>query len=167
MTYSIRPLAPSDEPFLWEMLYLALFVPQGSPPPDRNPIAAPELAKYVQSWGRAGDLGFAAVDDTRREPVGAAWLRLFGNDERGYGFVDAHTPELSIALLPSHRGRGLGRRLMEHLIEAARLAYPALSLSVSPDNPALHLYQQLGFIPVRQSGRSVTMRLSLKPAGPS
>jgi len=30
--YSIGQLTPSDQPFLWEMLYHSLHVPEGSPP---------------------------------------------------------------------------------------------------------------------------------------
>lgn len=52
----------------------------------------------MSGWGRAGDMGFVAVDAGSGEPIGAAWLRLLGGDERGYGYVDDETPELGMAV---------------------------------------------------------------------
>jgi len=42
--YTIRPAASADEPFLWEMLYAALYVPEGAPRPDRAILQEPSLA---------------------------------------------------------------------------------------------------------------------------
>ena len=79
-------------------------------------------------------------------PVGAAWLRLLPEQDPGYGSVDEETPELSIGVVPTHRGRGIGSLLLEALIEASRgQRYAALSLSGEPDNPARRLYERHGF----------------------
>jgi hypothetical protein len=61
-SYNIRPLAPSDEPFLWEMLYQSLYVPPGEGPFPREVVRTPHIARYVEGWGRAHDLGFVAED---------------------------------------------------------------------------------------------------------
>ena len=58
MNCIIRPLELEDEPFLWEMLYQAIYVPEGKTPLPREIIQIPELARYVQSWEREGDCGF-------------------------------------------------------------------------------------------------------------
>ncbi len=93
-------------------------------------------------------------------PVGAAWLRLLPEQDPGYGFVDEQTPELSIGVAPSHRGRGIGSLLLEALIEAAReQRYHALSLSVEPDNPARRLYERHGFRVIGTVDGSLTMLL--------
>ncbi|WP_437571176.1 N-acetyltransferase family protein [Sorangium sp. So ce542] len=155
----IRLLTPADEPLLWEMLYQAIHVPEGSPPPPRDIVHRPELSRYVQGWGQRDDLGVVALQEG--EVAGAAWLRRLTGPLRGYGHVDDETPELSIALLPQHRGRGLGTRLLTSLLEEARNRYPAISLSVSPDNPALRLYRRLGFVEVGRNGASLTMVLAL------
>ena len=153
----IRPLIPADEPFLWEMLYQAIYVPAGSRPPERDIVYHPELARYVRDWGRPDDRGFIAIEPTTNRPVGAVWLRLLTKENQGYGYVDDTTPELSIAVLPEYRGQGIGTRLLTHLIELAQTRYAAISLSVSPNNPALRLYQRLGFAEVGRCETSLTM----------
>ena len=157
MGHAIRQLSPSDQQFLREMLYQSLHVPEGSPPFPRDVIDRPEIAKYVSAWGRAGDMGFAAVDVESGEPIGAAWLRLLTGDERGYGYVDDETPELGMAVLPEYRGRGVGSALLGHLLAAAVGVYRSVCLSVSADNPAVRLYVRAGFERVCERGDSLTM----------
>jgi len=57
------------------------------------------LARYVDNWGREGDLGLIAAEGPNR--VGAAWIRRFTAAAPGYAFVDAETPELTISVVPS------------------------------------------------------------------
>jgi GNAT superfamily N-acetyltransferase len=147
-------LTAADGPFLWEMLYLALYVPEGQPPPPRDMVGEPDLARYVRGWGRPGDWGLLALDGEK--PVGAIWLREWRGREKGYGFVAPEIPELSIALLPGFRNRGLGRRMIETVIAAARERHPGLSLSVVEDSPARRLYERLGF---RSTGRMIERSL--------
>ena len=165
-SYSIRPLAPSDEPFLWEMLYQSLYVPPGKEPFPRAVVKRPDIARYVEGWGRAHDLGFVAEDEVTGRPVGAVWMRLFAGAEKGFAHLDEETPEMGIALLPGYRGRGIGTALLGRLIEAARTSYPALALSVSAHNPAKRLYERLGFevVEVREDDHPV-MRLELGGRG--
>jgi len=65
------------------------------------------LSRYVDNWGRPGDLAVIAHETGNR--VGAAWLRVFRASEPGYGFVDENTPELSVAVVPSRRRTASGR----------------------------------------------------------
>ena len=44
------------------------------------------LTRYVDNWGRPGDVAIVAHETGNR--VGAAWMRIFTADEPGYGFVD-------------------------------------------------------------------------------
>jgi ribosomal protein S18 acetylase RimI-like enzyme len=155
--YLLRPLTRADEPFLWEMLYHAIYVPEGTPPPPRDIVNEPELSRYVSGWGGPDDFGLMAVDAKTGRPVGAVWLRLMAGDNRGYGYVDGRTPELSMAVLPEHRGRGVGTRLLCDVLESAAGKHGAVSLSVSVDNPARRLYERSGFEAVELSGSSLTM----------
>jgi ribosomal protein S18 acetylase RimI-like enzyme len=152
MNITLRPLSESDAVFLREALYLAIFVPPDAPPPPLEIVNLPELAAYITDFGaQAGDVGVLALDGDLA--VGAAWARLL----YGYGFVDDATPELSIAVLPAYRGQGIGVRMMEALFAALRPSAARVSLSVQAANPALRLYERLGFVVVAQDGESVVM----------
>ena len=149
----IRHAGTQDLPFLRDMLRHAYYARWG------NEADVP-LERYVAGWGRPGDSALLAIDEF--QPVGAAWYRLFEEEEPGYGFVDESTPELTIAVVPSRRGRGLGEELLTALLEQARSeGYGRISLSVEPDNPALHLYEQHGFTKVGERGGSWVMRAEL------
>ncbi|HYF65612.1 MAG TPA: GNAT family N-acetyltransferase [Herpetosiphonaceae bacterium] len=141
--YLLRPLLPSDHAFLREMLYQSLYVPPGAPPFPRHVLDDPKIARYVRDWGRPGDAGLIALD--RDRPVGAAWARLLPAAEPGFGYVDDQTPELGVAVDAEYRGRGIGTALLRELAAGLAGRYPAVSLSVSHDNPALRLYERLGF----------------------
>lgn len=157
LKFLIRRLTRAGEPLLWEMLYHAFYVPAGHEPLPKEIVSEPEIARYVLGWGRATDIGFAAVDDATQKAVGAAWVRLFSKENQGYGWIDDNTPELSVAVLPGFRDRGLGTELLNHLIAESAKDYSMLSLSVSSDNPARRLYTRLGFEIFEQRGSSLTM----------
>lgn len=144
-SFTIRPAVQTDELFLWEMLYQSLYVEEGDGPFPRDAVNRPDIARYVEGWGRAGDLGFVVVDSNTKQPIGAAWARLPAGANDGFGYVDDATPELSVALFPAYRGQGVGTELLNHYLEAARKTHQAVSLSVSPNNPARRLYERLGF----------------------
>lgn len=160
----IRPAGPADGDFLAEMLVAAFFWRPDGPAGDlRSVLGRPEVAHYVSGWPGPGDLGVVAEDGV---PIGAAWLRILPDDDRGYGFVDEDTPELGIGVVATHRGRGIGSQMLKALIVSARLqGHAAMSLSVDPDNPARRLYERCGFRVVGAVGGSLTMLLSLRGSG--
>ena len=91
VTVQVHTATSADEPFLWDMLYLALYVPPGEPPLPRSVLSQPALARYVHNWGASpGDQGLIAIVDG--VPVGAAWLRLFPSSDPGYGIVSESIP---------------------------------------------------------------------------
>ncbi len=72
----------------------------------------------------------------------------FFTEANGRGYVllslqGEHVWVLSLAVSLECRGQGLGRALLERAFEAARGR--DIRLHVSPDNPALRLYESLGF----------------------
>lgn len=151
-----------DEPFLWEMLAAAVSADPAWTVEQAR--ATPDIAHYLTAWPRRGDLGLVAVVDGR-DSVGATWLRYFHAEDPGYGFVDADTPELTIACRSLWRGRGIGRRLIEAIVDrAGEDGVRQISLSVDPSNEvAASLYRSLGFVAEgREPGGSVTMLCRLR-----
>lgn len=154
---SLVPIDATDLPFVRAMLYEAAFWRAAA---DRPPLDAalsePELARYVEGWGRRGDHGLIARVSSR--PVGAVWVRRFDDDAHGYGYVDESTPELSIAVAEAYRGRGIGRCLVAAMLVQLRLrGERQVSLSVETDNPARLMYERLGFSQRPAAAGAVTM----------
>jgi GNAT superfamily N-acetyltransferase len=147
----LRPVGIHDVRFLRDMLRHAYHWRLSE---DRER----PVYRYVQNWGRRGDVGVLALDGPH--PYGAAWFRLFTADEPGFGFVDERTPELTIAVVPSRRGKGAGAELLQALLERAREeGYAAISLSTAPAQA--EFYERYGFETVRETPQAVTMLAKL------
>ena len=146
----IRQAGPQDVRFLRDMLKHAYHW-RLNQDPDLP------VARYVNNWGRPGDVGLIAWENG---PIGAAWYRLFKGSAPGFGFVDEQTPELTIAVVPSRRGGGLGGDLLEALLDRARRdGYSAISLSAQ--HGMTKLYERHGFRPVDDKDGTVTMKVDL------
>jgi ribosomal protein S18 acetylase RimI-like enzyme len=156
-----RPAGPNDVEFLKKMLYeAAAWNPDWPREQVIQALADPILERYHRGWGRPGDAGVIA--EIKGEAVGAAWFRLFTDDEPGHGFVDERTPELGIAVLPLYRRKGIGETLLRALMsEARQQGFTALSLSVAPHNRSRMMYERAGFRKVGEEGESWVMRADL------
>lgn len=143
MDYAIRHITPNEWPLLEDFLYEAIYVPEGyeGEVPRAVIYDDPKCRAAFEGFGtRADDRALVATADD--EVVGACWVRT--TDE--YGHIDDDTPSLSISLLRPHRGRGVGGILMRRLLtELQEAGYARCSLSVQKENPALRLYERMGF----------------------
>ena len=114
---------------------------------------------YGEAWNRR------QVSDALIMPTTHAILinrdgQIVGHEQRSdiadnaAGFVlTRHAADeeelLLIAVKPDLRGRGLGERLIEHLFnEALSRQISHIFLEMRRGNPAIHLYQKLGFQPI-------------------
>lgn len=155
--YHVRSIEEQDIPFLWEMLYASLHTREGDEPLQLESIHTPELSKYVEDWGREGDFGYVAVDQHGKS-LGSITLRFYTDQNAGYGYVNAVTPEMGMAVIEDARGKGVGSLLLRTALdEAKRRGIEAISLSVDPDNDAIRLYKRMGFVEKSLCGTSVTM----------
>lgn len=158
---TIRAGAPADEFFLKEMTYQAIYSPKGGGFLPRKVLEEPAIRRYYADFGREGDRAFVALSDGKA--VGAVWIRFATTAPKGYGFVRADVPELTLAVLPAFRGHGIGTALLERMLTHLRgTDLEAVSLSVARSNPVRRLYERSGFRIVKNQRKSCTMLMELK-----
>ena len=144
MDVRIRAVLPSESTLIFSFLTLAARM-QESGEPIQKALRDRELTRYWQNWGRHGDLGVVAESDSHGYPISCAWVRLFTREEAGADYVGEDIPELAIGTIPKARGLGVGTRTLQALLSLCKTRYSAVSLSVRLDNPAIRLYERLGF----------------------
>lgn len=139
----IRPLRPEEAPLLEDFLLEAVYVPEDFTG------QMPRSVIYDDPMCRAHFEGFGTLPDDRAlvaevdgRVVGACWVRTTA----GYGHLDDSTPAFAISLYREYRGRGIGTRMLQRMLEQLRQAgYARASLGVAKANRAAHLYERLGF----------------------
>lgn len=160
ISFKIRPINKSETGFLDKMLYNAIFIPPGSEKLPYSIIEHPEISKYIEDFGREGDLCFVA--EISAGLVGAIWTRRFSDTNKAYGFVDPETPEMCMAVYEQYRKNGIGSLLLKTMIKALIAnGYDQVSLSVDRINYAYNLYKKAGFKDFKMVDGSMTMLLKL------
>jgi ribosomal protein S18 acetylase RimI-like enzyme len=99
----------------------------------------------------------ASFDIIERDGVAAGRLLVMRGDDA------IHV--IDIALLPEHRGAGIGTKFLRELQEEAKAAGKKLSIHVEQFNPARRLYERLGFQQVEEKGVYLLMEWSSKEIG--
>lgn len=82
------------------------------------------------------------VIETAGERIGRIYLRTTGREIR----------LMDIALIDARRGQGLGGTLVQALMQVAREDAAEITLHVETNNPALRLYDRLGFRLIEERG---------------
>ena len=150
---NLRQAENSDIPFMKKMLYEAVFWRKSETTPDfETGLNDPEVKKVLAEWGeRDGDIAVIAEVDS--SPAGAAWLRFWSNENPIRGYFDARYPVLVIGVEEAFRQKGVGQAMLAWLIEyTAKSGIEGISLAVSKDNVALHLYRKMGFCEQEDKG---------------
>jgi ribosomal protein S18 acetylase RimI-like enzyme len=106
---------------------------------------------------------FAAQDAHYREHFAAASFDIIELDAVAIGrlYVMRWADEIrivDIALMPEQRGRGIGGALLRELQAQARAANVPLGIHVERMNPALRLYERLGFEVAADQGVYLLMK---------
>jgi ribosomal protein S18 acetylase RimI-like enzyme len=114
---------------------------------------AEELA--LTSWTDAYKAAFldrqfkAQHADYQKTYPKADWLvTMRGGEAIGRLYIDRWPTEhciIDIALLPEHRGKGLGEALLRDLMDEAAACGKPVMIYVEKFNPAMRLYHRLGF----------------------
>lgn len=100
---------------------------------------------------------FKAQDTYYRATYPNATYDLIVSGDDVLGRLYVHRGEqawivLDIALLPQHRGDGVGTRLLGEILAQATAAGQPVQIHVEHMNPARHLYERLGFRQVADQG---------------
>lgn len=139
--FQIREMMPREYPLLRDFLYEAIFQRDENNLLPRNVVDNPELRIYIEDFGQKPQ-DFALCAEVDSQVVGAVWVR----DIPAYGHVADGVPEFAISVLKSHRGKGIGSRMMMEMLKHLRaVGCPRASLAVQKDNYALRMYQKCGF----------------------
>lgn len=135
---SKRLVTPDDEDFLW-IVYASTREEElrafGWPPAQTEAFLRMQYRARRQSYA-------TAYPDAERS------ILLLDDVPAGYTIVSRAASEIrlvDIALLPEHRGRGLGTFAIFTLIREAESRSIPLRLSVARGNRAMRLYERLGF----------------------
>ena len=163
---TIRALKTSESGFLAEMLYEAIFVPEGYEPLPRDIIRDKSLSKYIDNWGK-DIFDIALVMEDKDQPVGAIWGRLLTKENKGFGYLNDSTPELSMAVKEDYRSQGIGTKLLTGIADAyQKIGVEYLSLSVDKTNRASKLYRHMGYEIAGETETSWTMKKRINPVEP-
>ncbi len=132
---SIRPSIESDQQLLVQWL-LQPGVLDGFPLADLREVE--DAARLWLSYAKQGAVLTAMAGDT---PCGIAVLYI-----QPYRKL-AHQSLFAIIVDEAHRGQGVGKQLLEALMSLGveQFHLELLHLEVYEGNPAIHLYERLGF----------------------
>ena len=156
----IREIKQNEIHFLSEMLYEAIFIPNGEKKLPKEIINEPELNIYIKDFGRKND--FCLVVEKETKLIGAIWIRQFNESEKGFGFVNLETPELSMAIIEKYRGNGIGKIMLKQMLSKINeLNFKQVSLSVDNRNFAYKFYKKNDFVEVNSEKNSIKMLKTL------
>lgn len=157
---TLREIVAADREFLREMTYEA----SAEGHAVRSSFEQfTEIPLFFEGWGRPGDDGVIAVN-TKGQEVGAAWRRSIPQRAIQWG-EPFGVPEVALAVKPAMRGEGIGKLLLNELLDRARddAEVSRLYLSVLERNErARHVYESAGFVVI--NGGRVISGESMVPA---
>jgi ribosomal protein S18 acetylase RimI-like enzyme len=90
-----------------------------------------------------------------------------GGEPIGRLYVDRREAEIriiDIALLPDYRGKGIGTMLLSNITEEACQSSRVVRIHVEQNNPALRLYERMGFRKTGETGVYFLMQWDPHPA---
>ncbi len=145
MNITLRPIEPTDSDFLYRVY-------------AGTRAAELELVDWDAAQKEAFvQMQFAAQHRHYQEHYPGAEFSLILRDGQPVGrlYVARWEREIrivDIAVLAEHRGAGIGTRLLTDLLAEGTRAQQPVSIHVEQFNPALRLYERLGFTQVSTYG---------------
>ncbi|WP_083570839.1 GNAT family N-acetyltransferase [Mariniphaga anaerophila] len=138
MNISFRTINPDDLPFL-----IKLYRSTREEELSLTAMSEEEKQRFIEFQFNAQHAHYTnAYKDAEFNLV------LINNKPAGRLYVwrtESQIRIMDIALLPEHRGKGTGTKLLQALINESKETEKKLNIHVEYYNPALRLYQRLGF----------------------
>lgn len=160
LAVTVRPIQPEDMPFL-----LALYASTRA-----------EEMEMIVDWNEEQKaaflrMQFEAQHAWYQEHYGDAQFGLLLVDGNPAGRLYVHRREaeirlVDISLVPGVRGHGLGSALLGELMKEADEAGKPLTIHVEKYNPAMRLYNRLGFTTIADRGPYDLLEWRPASAGP-
>jgi len=141
---------------LKEFAYQAVFQRDKNNPIPRSVLNDPQIKVFYEDFGKPDDE--CLVVEVDNKIVGAVWTRILSGEVKGFGNIDEHTPEFGISLFEEYRGKGLGTKLMQRMLDLLKQkGYKRTSLAVQKDNYAVNMYKNAGFFIAKEMGEEYLM----------
>ena len=154
-----RAYTQDDEQFLREMLFEAVFWSRtDSNRPSLEVGLSYDYTKHVLvDFGkRIGDI--AVIAEIDGEKAGAVFIRYWNDEVNLRGYISEDVPVLVIGVAKDYRHQGVGSTLIESLKDVAKKNdISKISLCVTKNNVAYHLYTKQGFNIVEDIDSSYNM----------
>lgn len=151
----LRPVTAADNDFLFE-----LYASTRAAEMAQVDWSDAQVREFLQMQFRAqsahydehfADASFDIIE-LRGTPIG----RLYVTE------LDDEIRIIDIALLPGHQGRGIGGAYLRSIIDRAAESGRSVGIHVERNNPAMKLYERLGFERIRDHGVYWFMRWSAR-----
>ena len=155
MTISLRPYHEHDRDFLFQLYAstrLDEIAPFGWPPAQQEAFLRMQFTAQQQWYS----MSYAQAEHQIIEENGVPIGRMMVSRAKPAAVL------VDIALLPAHRGKGIGTGLVRNLIAQCDQQKLPLRLQVLRTNPALRLYERLGF--VRTAEDQIYIQMERSPA---
>jgi ribosomal protein S18 acetylase RimI-like enzyme len=147
---TLRSVAEDDEPFL-RRLYASIREDELAvvawDEDDKEAFLRQQFDAQDTYYRQHYDGATYDVIDVDGEPAGRLYVARWEDEIR----------IMDIALLPVYRGRGIGTTLIQALLDEGARTGKRVSIHVEKHNPALRLYERLGFEPAADRGVHILM----------
>ncbi len=136
----LRPIQEPDDMLLLQHIYATSRDYEmgyyGFPEPDLTYFLTDQFLLQHRQYMNALNAKFYIIETLSGDPLGRFYIR-----EMSYPEIRV----IDIAILPAHRGKGIGRALFEQTMDKAKKTGKRVSIHVEKQNPAHGFYEKLGF----------------------
>ncbi len=108
----------------------------GFPEPDLTQFLTQQFLLQHHQYMATSDADFYIIEDLKGVPLGRFYVRQMPYTE---------IRVMDIAILPAHRGKGVGKQLFKQTMDQAQKTDHRVSIHVDQNNPSHGFYENLGF----------------------